>query len=163
MRRVPRKQTGAVLIVTLLMLVVISLLAVSAVNNSTVNLRIVDNMRTVQEEEAAILQAIEIVISDPNHFHDPQELNVPVYGHGDLRVTVEPPRCVMYLPGEGSSAQVEGTQDVTPPEQTYWEYTAYLSDEGARISQGVRMRMLAGRCEQNVGNGNDEGEENEES
>ena len=147
------RQRGAVLIVTLLMLVVVSLLAVAAVNNSTVNLRIVDNMRTVQEQEAAALQAIEIVISDPNHFHNPLQQTVPV---NSLNIDVSEPRCVVFQPSEGSSAQIEGSQDVTPPENTYWEYTACLPGNGPCFSQGVRMRMLAGRCGNTGGGGEDE-------
>lgn len=143
-------QRGVTLIVTLLMLVVIMLLALAAVNDGMVNLRIVDNMRTVQEREAAAQQAAEDVISTPDDFYNPKpDRTITING---MDVVVTEASCVWTQIVEGSSAAVEGTQEVAPPEDTYWEFDAYVVDGdgnrvGSRITQGVRMRMIANQCQ----------------
>jgi Tfp pilus assembly protein PilX len=73
----PRNQAGATLVVALLMLAVLALLGVNAVNNSTVNLRIIFNMQAHQNIEAAAQDAIEQVIGTIASFNNPQDQNVP--------------------------------------------------------------------------------------
>ncbi len=59
-------QRGTTLVVSLIMLVVLTLLVVSGIRSSNVNLRIVGNMQVQEEARAAAQQAIEEVISNTN-------------------------------------------------------------------------------------------------
>ncbi len=137
------RQQGAALIVTLIMLLAITLLAMTAINTSTISLRVTDNVRTVQEQEAALAQGIEIYVSDPRHFHDGQSWQGEIDG---MQVAIDEPRCVYSRPSTGS-ADREGVEDVQAPVETYWEFRASIDGlENGRspvMSQGVRMRMLA--------------------
>jgi type II secretory pathway component PulK len=63
-----RRQSGMVLVVSLLMLVVITVLALSAFEDSTVNLRIVSNTQFRQSAQSAAQAAIEKVLADPTNF-----------------------------------------------------------------------------------------------
>ncbi|RZL87885.1 MAG: pilus assembly protein, partial [Variovorax sp.] len=58
-----RAQTGATLLVSMIFLVVLTLIVVSAIRVSNVNTKIVGNMQTQREADAAALHAIEATIS----------------------------------------------------------------------------------------------------
>ena len=137
-----RRQQGAVLIVSLLMLVVLTLLAVSAINTSTVNLRIVDNMRAQQEVESTTQRAIEQVLSDVDNFSSPAAQTLTIDGHN---VAISQPQCVRFRPATGYSAKWG-----LAPEDTTWEVDASLTDAStgaqANIRQGIEIRMTAGNC-----------------
>ena len=53
------REKGAVLVISLLMLIVLTLLAVSAINTGTINLRVAGNMQAQTRVELATRQAIE--------------------------------------------------------------------------------------------------------
>jgi Tfp pilus assembly protein PilX len=63
MNRPRTTQHGAVLVVSLIMLVLVTLFALASINMSTVNLRMTANSQTKAEAVAAAQQAIEEVIS----------------------------------------------------------------------------------------------------
>ncbi|WP_082517558.1 pilus assembly PilX family protein [Variovorax sp. Root318D1] len=58
-----RVQTGATLLVSMIFLVVLTLMVVSAVKVTNVNTKVVGNMQTESEANAAAMQAIEATIS----------------------------------------------------------------------------------------------------
>ena len=58
-----RGQSGATLLVSMIFLVVLTLMVVSAVKVTTVNTKLVGNMQTENEANAAAMQAIEATIS----------------------------------------------------------------------------------------------------
>ena len=96
------RQHGAALFVSLVMLVVITLFVVSAINMSTVNLRITANTQARGEAIAAAQQAIEQVVST-NFPVNPQEQTIAVNLHNDstktdYTVTVARPTCVNTVP-----------------------------------------------------------------
>lgn len=66
-----RKQRGATLIIAMIMLVLLTLFALSAANTSNSNLRIVGNMQMRSEAFNAAQQAIETVISTPQFLLNP--------------------------------------------------------------------------------------------
>jgi len=66
-----RLQRGATLVVALIMLVLLTLFAVSAMNTSIVNLKVVGNMQSRSEALAAAQQAIETVLSTTQFVSDP--------------------------------------------------------------------------------------------
>lgn len=138
-----RHQRGAVMVVSLLLLLVMTMLVVSSVNTGTVNLRIVDNMRARQDAEAVTQVASNEFMSDGGNFVAPTSGDtLTVDGH---EVTVTAPECVDARPATGYTA----TWDLTP-DDTVWEFDAEITDgdNGARASvrQGVHIRMPAGSC-----------------
>lgn len=66
-----RRQRGATLIVTLIMLVVITLFAVSAFNSSNINLKVVGNMQSRAEALAASQRTIEETLSHTDFYTTP--------------------------------------------------------------------------------------------
>lgn len=66
-----RAQGGATLVIALIMLVVITLLAVSMLSTTNMNLRVVGNMQSRSEALHAAQQAIETVISTPQFIANP--------------------------------------------------------------------------------------------
>jgi len=66
-----RLQRGATLVVALIMLVLLTLFAVSAMNTSIVNLKVVGNMQSRSEALAAAQASIEQVLSTTQFIADP--------------------------------------------------------------------------------------------
>ena len=66
-----RQQRGATLVIALIMLVVITLLAVSSFGTTQMNLKVVGNMQSRSEALNATQQAIETVISSPQFIANP--------------------------------------------------------------------------------------------
>jgi Tfp pilus assembly protein PilX len=89
-------QKGATLVVSLIMLVILTLLVVSAIRSSNSNLRIAGNMQMLSEVSAAAQQAIEQVISS-NFTAAPVATTVSVDVNNDgfavYSVTVPTPTC----------------------------------------------------------------------
>jgi Tfp pilus assembly protein PilX len=137
-----RKQSGVVLIVSLLMLLVMSLLAVSAINISSTNLLIVNNMQSQQRAEDLAQAAIEKVISSQSSFDNPEAVTVTVDGE---EVQVAAARCLDTRPATGYSAAWN-----LAPEDTAWQLTASVADSDtgavAVITQGIKTRMVSGGC-----------------
>src|SRR5437016_5220957 len=94
------RQAGATLLVSLVMLVLITLLAVSAINSGTINLRIAGNMQSRDEARAAAQQAIEQFISSYANFYPTPPTAATSYnididnnGTNDYVVSVAKPAC----------------------------------------------------------------------
>ena len=134
------KQAGATLLVALIFLVMMTMFAITAINMSTVNLRIVGNIQRGKEMDSAAQAAIEQAISSMSQFSlTPTQLIVG-------SVTVSPPVCIESRVATGYSAVVTNII----PEDNTWEVVATTTDPdtGAQsvIHQGVQIRMLAGNC-----------------
>jgi len=67
----PRRQRGATLIVTLVMLIMLTLFAISAMNTSTTNLQVIGNMQTRHEGLRATQEAIEATLSTTKFLETP--------------------------------------------------------------------------------------------
>lgn len=150
MRGSIQRQRGATLLISLIMLVVLTLFAVAGFNLSSVNLKIAGNFQIQKYIEAIAQQAIEQVISTPTAFSlTPTGVCIP---SGTLppcaagEVTVSAPKCNYSAPAPGYSLK-EGT---LVPDDNDWEITATVTDTlssaKATVTQGIRMRMLAGNC-----------------
>lgn len=138
-----KKQRGATLIVSLIMLIVLTLFAVSAINLSSINLKIVGNMQSQKAMEAAVQDAIEQMLSTPTYYSlTPSNQTLTVSG---FDVSITAPDCLRSVPATGYSA----TSGISP-EDNDWEFIASVTDglTGAQLTlhQGVRIRMLAGNC-----------------
>ena len=105
-------QGGATLLVSLIMLVMLTLFAISAMNSSTTNLKVVGNMQARAEAQSAAQAAIETAISTPvftstpnnaiaNPCSGPNTLCTDLNGDGtpELTTTLLPaPACVQARP-----------------------------------------------------------------
>ncbi len=143
-----QSQKGAALVVAMLMLAVLALLGVTSVNNSTMNLRVTQNLQARQDVEAAAQNAIEQVISSIASFNTPTALTVNGDGTAipvGTNVVVDAPVCTEARPSEGYSATF-----TLAPEDTHWDVVANATDTvtAARttLRQGVVIVMPAGSC-----------------
>lgn len=138
------KQLGATLITALFFLVIMTLFAVSSINMSTVNFKIVGNMQAQKQLDAAVQDAIEQLMSGMTQFNLTPAASTVSTTMGI--VAVDAPVCVDSQVATGYSAVVESII----PEDNSWEVVATLSDSvtGAvsTVHQGVEIRMLAGNC-----------------
>ncbi len=138
-----KHQQGAVLLVSLIMLVVMTMLAVSSINTSTINLRIVDNMQSQLVTEAAVTDVLERVMSDIDYFNT--STTTPKVTIDGLDVQIAQRTCIHSAPAKGYSAAW-----ALVPEDTYWETQASVTDAstGAQtvIHQGVEIKLPSGGC-----------------
>ena len=93
------RQTGVSLVVSLIMLIMLTLMVVSGIIGSGVNLRIAGNMQSQDEARAAAQQAIEQFVGVYTNFY-PTPTGKPATGYdinndgtGDYQVTVATPVC----------------------------------------------------------------------
>jgi hypothetical protein len=151
--RLQRRQRGATLLVTLVMLVVLTLFAVTAFNLSSVNLKIVGNFQQQKITDSVVQQALAQVISTIGIFETPAAVdlcipggNAPACGSSQHKVTIERPRCNYTTAARGYTKRLG---ELTP-EDTNWDvraiYTDTTTSASAAIVQGVSVRMLSGNC-----------------
>lgn len=141
------RQGGATLFVALIFLLIMTLFAVSSVNLSTVNFKIVGNMQAMKYMDAAAQDAIEQVLSDADNYTSPASQTITSTVAGvDYTVNVAAPECIDNRVASGYSAVV----DNIIPEDNTWEVVATVTDNAtgatATVHQGVEIRMLAGNC-----------------
>ena len=143
-------QRGATLIVSLLMLIMMTMLALSSINISNTNLKVIGNMQISRELEAAAQQGIEQMLSDDDYYTASDGSTTTLVGGGDVTVgtytvTVSEPSCIGSTPATGS-----GVSFSLVPEDNTWVFTSTVTDSvsgaTATITQGTRLRMLAGNC-----------------
>jgi Tfp pilus assembly protein PilE len=100
----PKQQTGATLVVSMIMLVVVTVLVVFSIRSGNTNLRIAGNMQSQTEAFMATQQVIEQVIEQIKVTENigqiaAQTLVVPAAGGVTYRVAVAPMgSCVMEVP-----------------------------------------------------------------
>lgn len=139
-----RKQNGATLFVALVLLVMMTLFAISSINMGTINLKIVGNMQATKSLDAEAEAAIEQVMSDGTKFTSPSSTTITSATYGNF--TVDTPVCIDSQTASGYSA----VNSQIIPEDNTWEVVTSLSDTltGATttIHAGVELRMLAGNC-----------------
>lgn len=140
------QQRGAALVVSLLMLTVMTLLAVTAIQSSNVSLRIVSNVQSEQIVTEQAQLGIEEALSSKDNFYSPSDITYNPTSDGDnLETTVEAAECLSVRPMPGYSANMANA-----PEETVWEVTAEASDAASgarvRVNQGVKIVMTAGNC-----------------
>lgn len=148
-----RRQSGATLLVVLVMLVMITLFVVSMIRLSSTNLKVVGNMQAQRALEASAQQAIENSISTYAFFSDaagntgqwPAGTNTLYPNVNGYQIAISRPACVSST----TATKYTLTSNIAP-EDTNWEVSAGSTDPvtGAQVnlSQGVRMRLPAGNC-----------------
>ncbi|HEU4644578.1 MAG TPA: PilX N-terminal domain-containing pilus assembly protein [Burkholderiales bacterium] len=138
------RQKGAVLLVVLVMLVVITLLGLASIRMSSTSLLVVGNMQARRFAENQAQIAVEQVLSSIAPFNSPTAA-VAVSAPAGLTVTVGNRNCVQTAPAAGYSA----VQPISPEDNT-WEFDVTVTDSftgaRARMAQGTRIRQLSGAC-----------------
>lgn len=163
---VPRmKQGGAVLVVSLIMLLLVTVMAISSFNLSQTNLKVVGNLESRAQAEAFAQAAIDEAISTAlftsrptDVFLDSCAANTKCYSVGSgeaagVTVTLDPPRCVRVRTIKNSELDADrpadrqcfvGGQGNSLCAEVTWELRAAALDgvSGARaaVRQGVSMR-----------------------
>lgn len=139
-----RAQRGITLMVVLVMLVVLTLFGIAGINVSSSNLAVVGNMQARKSNEAVALQGIETVLSSINYFNAPTG-TVAFTAPTGYTATFANRACLFAAPATGYSA----VQPIVP-EDTNWEVRVSVADSvsgaSSSMTQGVRVRMLAGYC-----------------
>lgn len=162
-----RAQRGAVLIVGLIVLMLITLMVTAAFKFSTYNLKAVGNMQSQHEATAAANKAIEQLVSSWNFTSVPSALQYPIdidnNGTYDYTVDVEAPRCIKATPmrvagskGDECEYQATGATTTCNPAlagaikfNVIWDIPATAtSPDGThvRVHQGVSLALTKAQC-----------------
>ena len=148
----PPRQHGAVLVMALIMLVMITLFAVSMVRLSNSNMQVVGNMQMQRSLEANAQQAVENSISGVAFFND-SVLGVNQFATNNYvdstinntTVRVKRPVCVAQ---EQASGYTLGSP--LNPQDNVFEVTATATDNvsgaSVEIVQGFKVRMAVDTC-----------------
>ena len=152
-KRLPFRQQGATLVVALIMLVMITLFAVTMVRLSNTSMQVVGNMQVQRSLEATAQNAVEDKISTVDIFNDAVDntgqfasqnyVVVPRTNATDVRI--EKPVCVAKQPATGYTLGSPLT-----PQDNVFEIKATATDSltGASVElvQGFKIRMTDGTC-----------------
>jgi Tfp pilus assembly protein PilV len=145
-------QRGAALVVGLIMLVLITIMLITALNLGAANFRSVSNMQFREEAIAAANRAIELVISS-NFAASPtaQEINVDIDQDDvvDYVVQVDEPQCVQATVAEDfapSSEELGPGLSAASTWNTVWDIRAVVDPEqnagGASVAVRAGVRAL---------------------
>jgi Tfp pilus assembly protein PilX len=145
-RALARQQQGATLLVVLIMLVVLTLFAVSVIRLSNLNAKAVANMQFREQAEVVAQNVIEQVLSNSANFYSPSA--APAIASNTtqgMTVAVGNRVCV----GSESATGYSLAQQIVP-EDDYWEFQVTVTDPVSSAStvvhQGAKIRMLANNC-----------------
>ncbi len=140
-----KRNSGFVLIFTLMIMVAISLVAIPAMRSSTINMQIMNNDVNRALLKSRVERAIEQVVSlnpkDTNYYSDRSEVTLMVEGSP---VTVTLPECL-----DSATAPGYSVGDITALEDVIWEFRATgFGDNGSSVTlvQGLKIRMHADSC-----------------
>ncbi|MDC0003284.1 hypothetical protein OAE19_02700 [Porticoccaceae bacterium] len=153
----PTNQTGAVLLVALLMLLVITALGVGSISMTNVNMQLVQNQQRKQETEQVVANTINYLLGDLDYYVNNSAyvdtggnflLSFPVNVSNGMSVTINKLECLLEAIPAGCSLLV-GTSAPCHPEY-YWEASVSVSDatSGAlsTVIEGFKFKYLAGYC-----------------
>jgi hypothetical protein len=147
------RQQGAALVVGMIMLVLITLMLVTALNLGTTNFRAMTNMQFRSEAIAAANEAIEQVISSPFTAAPAAEVvSVDLDNDTDTDYTVQVavPQCVYAAQAFGadpSSLSLPATMSVASTWNTVWDLDASVASASnvggaqVRVRSGVRVLL----------------------
>ena len=138
----PKRQRGAVLLVSLVILMIITLFVISSANISSSDLRTVGNFQSKMVISQNTQAAIELVLSSVNGFLTPAAQSITING---VPVAVNAPACL----GTSVAAGYTAVNNITLYD-TNWSVTASATDPitgaTATITQGVRIRLPNNFC-----------------
>lgn len=143
-----KAQRGAALVVSIIMLVLITLLVITAMNLGSLGFRSVSNTQYRDEAIAAANVAIQQVISSP-FFVDPaaavEDIDVDLDNDGDTDyvVSIAEPQCIFVSEaseGKASSLSLPPTMTSGSTWNSVWDIDATVAPEGNAGEASVRIR-----------------------
>ena len=156
----PQSQRGAALVVGLIMLVLVTVMLISALVMSTSGFRSVSNMQFREEAIAAANRAIDQVISSPFMLTPTEEtisVDIDNDGDEDYSVDIDEPVCISATKAFGadpSSLQVSPDLTVASTWNTVWDIRATVNaDEnagGAAIVVRAGVRALLSEADKDA-------------
>ena len=150
------RQSGATLVIVLIMLVVITLLGVASMRISNSSLQVVGNMQARKFVENWSFQAIEQAMNSIAPYNSPATVMTSSTGTGTdplviygvpngVTISVGPRTCLYNAPAAGYSAV-----STIAPEDNLWEFRVTVTDDFTKattaMTQGVKIRQLQGAC-----------------
>ena len=139
-----KRQQGMTLVIALVMLVVITILGISAIRMNSTSMLVVGNMQWRKSAENLAMIAVEQTMNSSTPFSSPTA-SVAFTAPAGYTVIIGNRTCLRSTPASGYSAL-----SAVAPEENYWEFNVAVSDSftGARaaMTQGVKVRQLAGSC-----------------
>lgn len=142
LRQRAKPQRGAILAISLIVLIILSAAALSAVNIARIDLQIVSNVQSKEIVSNNLSQSLEKYISDIAVFNEPEKATDNV---GIAHIDIAKSECIASKPSAGYSA-LSGIS----PEDTYWKIEATARDAvtsvAMNVTQGVKIKMLSGSC-----------------
>ena len=139
------RQRGVAMVIGMIMLVLITLLVVSAINSASINLRITGNMQAEDGARAVAQQAIEQVLGNYSKFYPtPTGVASTAFDinndtNGDYMVSVAAPVCksaAKQIPGRTIDC-VNGAKAGFYCWDTLWEVAATATDTKTGVKQVV--------------------------
>lgn len=127
--RGPRRQRGAMLIVGLIMLLLVTLIVVAAIRMSTVHVQVVGNEQFRTEAGAAAHYALDLVINNENFV--------------DANLSANP--VSINVSDDGQSGAVL-TASYTDPECTRYRYIKKRAGRARRDRRWLHLHRAAARC-----------------
>lgn len=151
----PNNQRGNTLLIGMIMLVLLTLIAVSSIESTTSSLQMVGNAQFRQEASAAAQQAIENVISSTAFTitpPTPQSIDINNDGVGDYTVTFSPaPSCSSYKAVDTATElnlpkDCYGSPGIINCYHTTWDIAAVVNDSntGAQVALHQGVKVLVG-------------------
>lgn len=162
----PRAERGAVLVVGLIVLALITLMVTAAFKFSTYNLKSVGNMQARNDAIAAANKAIEQVVGSWDFKSPPTtdliDIDLNNDGTPDYSVAIEAPHCVKAIAarvagskGDDCNAQLDGTiqcPSTTAQATTFnvlWDVPATATSANGtsvRVHQGISLSLTQTQC-----------------
>jgi len=136
------RQRGAVLIIILIMLAVMTLFGISIMNMQLTEWRVIGNAQSKQRVQADVAQAIEDILSDTTFFATPSARTVTINGN---EISIGAPVCTGVNRVSGYSAVSNfAVYDVAWTVEA--SATAATTGAVALVTQGVRVTSVSGDC-----------------
>jgi Tfp pilus assembly protein PilX len=150
-----KQQQGSTLLVGMIMLILLTLIAVSAIESTTSSIQMVGNAQFREEATAAAQQAIENVISTSTFTTTPpsqQNIDINQDGTADYSVSFTPaPTCSSYkavntATETGLPKDCYGSPGTVLCYRTTWDIPAVVNDvtTGAKVSLHQGVKVLVG-------------------
>lgn len=151
--REPRPQRGATLVIGLIMLVLITLMLITALTLGISNFRAVGNMQYREEAVAAASKAVEQVVSSPFTAAPGAEtilVDIDNNGTTDYSVAIAVPQCISATQAFGadpSSLSLPPAMTVASTWNTVWDIdatvnsTSNVGGAAVRVRTGVRVLL----------------------
>ena len=144
MMKSAKQQSGASLIISLIMLVVLTLMVVSSINLNNTSLKIVGNLQSQKALDNAAQEANATILGSFSNFAVPVP-TPPAMTVNGYSVSVAKPVCKKAVLAFGYQFD-----DPLAPEDTNWELQSSASDSltGAStvMHNGVKIRLPVGNC-----------------